>query len=508
MKITILAALIFFLLITIPIATFLVSLKWVLPEAAQLPSPLIFSPTQGTFPVNHSFAITVFVNTEGQPIDGVDLAIEAHNLNIGFERLTLPNGLSYQKEPEILQNTVKFSLLTLPGQPFTNNEPQALINLLVSARVHCANARLAINPELSVVASAGHNILGSPVEPQFTITTPGGITNPEFTSPTETIALLNQNFTYTATATNPNQGVLEFSFFHLPNFLTASGSRLSGTPDQVGDYTIDMEVVDGKGGSACARLKLIVTNDAPIEISNIRSSPSHNQAVITWTTNRFSTSQVDYGPTNQYGQSTTKNQNLVKDHAATLNDLSPATTYHFRVRSEATGVPEAISADHTFTTTTQPQKTLNIQFQFQGKRANQNNHLLTLWAKGTDYLKAFEGAPDGTFSLSLSQLPNRDTPYEFVLKGYQNLSVKRNLTIKDGANPPSGYLSFGILPAGDIAPAGATDNLVNSLDWGFMVDEWNMETNKKSVADINDDKRVNSLDYSLLISRFGLKGEE
>jgi hypothetical protein len=41
-----------------------------------------------------------------------------------------------------------------------------------------------------------------------------------------------------------------------------------------------------------------------------------------------------------------------------------------------------------------------------------------------------------------------------------------------------------------------------------MVDQWNIDQDKESVADINDDSRVNSLDYSLMVSRFGQKGDE
>jgi len=215
----------------------------------------------------------------------------------------------------------------------------------------------------------------------------------------------------------------------LPDFLVASGPNLSGKPEKIGNYLIDMEVTDGKGGSACATLNLTVLGVTPTPSPTPTSPPSG--------------------------------------------------------------------------------KSLNIKFQFQGKTADQNDHPLTIWAKGTGFKKVFLGHKDGTYSLPIEgELENRETPYEILLKGYQNLTVKRAIPIHNGPNPAQGYLDFGELPCGDIAPVANPDNMVNSLDWGYMVDEWNLEKDQESIADINDDHRVNSLDYSLLISRFGLKGEE
>jgi len=420
------------IILTLPLVIFLAKQKWLLPKAAILPSPIVFTPTTGEFPLDQAFTVNLMLNTENRLIDGLDLVITAHNLEMTAEAQTLPEELTWQKEPEVFQNTLKFSILAPPAQPFTNNnEPLPLVNLNLRGRVSCQNAQLKVDKNFSVVATSGQNILGEPVEPRLTIKTPEGITNPAFTSPTTTQAILNQDFFYTATATNPTNGILDFKFYHLPDFLTSQGPNLSGKPDKTGNFTIDMEVTDGKGGSACATLNLTVV------------------------------------------------------------DLTPTPT----------PIPP--------TPTIPAGKSLNIKFQFQGKKANQNNHPLKIWVKDTGFSKTFTGNANGTYSFDIkSDLANREQPYEILLKGYQNLVVKRQIPIHDGPNPAQGYLNFSELPCGDIAPKDSPDNMVNSLDWGYMVDEWNLEKDQESVADINDDHRVNSLDYSLLVSRFGLKGEE
>jgi chitodextrinase len=75
-----------------------------------------------------------------------------------------------------------------------------------------------------------------------------------------------------------------------------------------------------------------------------------NSATITWTTNEPSDSQVDYGPTTAYGQSTPVNTSAVTAHSVVLSGLTPATTYNYRVRSKDAAGNVATSANLTFAT--------------------------------------------------------------------------------------------------------------------------------------------------------------
>src|SRR6266542_3196516 len=98
------------------------------------------------------------------------------------------------------------------------------------------------------------------------------------------------------------------------------------------------------------RLEVVTDTTAPV-ISNVAAggiTPSN--ATITWATNENSDSQVEYGTTTSYGQSTTLNPALVTAHSQGLSGLTAETVYHYRVKSRDAAGNLAVSGDFTFTT--------------------------------------------------------------------------------------------------------------------------------------------------------------
>lgn len=83
-----------------------------------------------------------------------------------------------------------------------------------------------------------------------------------------------------------------------------------------------------------------------INVTNI----THNSATIVWSTNESSDSQVQYGLTVNYTNSTALNTSMVASHLVVLSDLSPFTIYHYRVKSKDATGNLTVSEDHTFTT--------------------------------------------------------------------------------------------------------------------------------------------------------------
>jgi len=75
-------------------------------------------------------------------------------------------------------------------------------------------------------------------------------------------------------------------------------------------------------------------------------------ATITWTTNEPATSQVEYGPTDEYGSTSILDASLVTSHSVDLTGLKAGRTYHYRVMSKDAADNDAVSADATFTTDT------------------------------------------------------------------------------------------------------------------------------------------------------------
>lgn len=83
------------------------------------------------------------------------------------------------------------------------------------------------------------------------------------------------------------------------------------------------------------------------------SSVDDDSAVIAWTTNEQSSSQVDYGLVSTYGSQTveTDTSPRVTSHSVTLSNLKACARYYYRVRSTDASSNDAVSSAGTFTTT-------------------------------------------------------------------------------------------------------------------------------------------------------------
>src|SRR5882672_3696333 len=95
-------------------------------------------------------------------------------------------------------------------------------------------------------------------------------------------------------------------------------------------------------------------DSTPPSITNVSASGiTTSTATITWTTDKPSDSQVDYGTTSSHGQ-TTFNSAPVTAHTVSLSGLSANTIYHYSVKSTDTGNNLGASPDFTFTTAGPP----------------------------------------------------------------------------------------------------------------------------------------------------------
>ncbi len=93
-------------------------------------------------------------------------------------------------------------------------------------------------------------------------------------------------------------------------------------------------------------------NNVPPVISGVASSSiTSSSAVIQWTTDTPSDSQVEYGPSTSYGSLSLRASTLVTTHSVTMTNLSAGAFYHSRVRSIDAGGNFGVSNDFTLTTT-------------------------------------------------------------------------------------------------------------------------------------------------------------
>jgi len=138
--------------------------------------------------------------------------------------------------------------------------------------------------------------------------------------------------------------------------VAASGSKALA-PLKTTAYTI---TATSAGGTVTKAVVIYVTEPPPPSqpppdttppvIKDVStSSETDTGAVITWTTDKPASSNVDYGKNTGYGL-TASSAALTNDHSITLSDLEPNTVYHFRVTSSDKAGNQASSDDNIFAT--------------------------------------------------------------------------------------------------------------------------------------------------------------
>jgi hypothetical protein len=131
-----------------------------------------------------------------------------------------------------------------------------------------------------------------------------------------------------------------------------------------GQHTVEVKAKDGFGNedqSPAIRHFTVDASGSPPQISNVNTSVGQQQTTITWTTDKPSTSQIEYGLTDAYGSSTLLNSQLVINHSVIITGLIPQTTYYYRVKSKDGCGRESVLSGGTFTTaadTTSPETSI------------------------------------------------------------------------------------------------------------------------------------------------------
>ncbi|MBI2100713.1 MAG: right-handed parallel beta-helix repeat-containing protein [Candidatus Vogelbacteria bacterium] len=211
------------------------------------------------------------------------------------------------------------------------------------------------------------------------------------------------------TASTDNVGVTGYRVFRNGAPLTTvAGTSYQNTGlSPATTYTYTVEAYDAAGNNSAQSAPVSATTPAvadttPPVISAVTvSGVSTSTATITWTTNEPATSQVDYGFTASYGQSTLPTTALVTTHSQRLSQLTPATLYHYRVRSKDQAGNEALSIDFTFTTqaapvpdTAPPQTITDLRVSSIGKKST-----VLAWTAPYQDLTATSSGPVASYDL-------------------------------------------------------------------------------------------------------------
>lgn len=188
--------------------------------------------------------------------------------------------------------------------------------------------------------------------------------SPTSLSFSQTQGSLNTLAASSIVVTNAGGGTLTFTASSDSTFLTVSPT--SGTAPQSlqvstaigsllpGTYTghITVSATGVQGSPAVIPVTFIVSpaDVAPVISAVSASSITASTAVISWTTDKPGTSQVNFGATSAYGSSSLLDNTLVTTHSATLSGLLPSTLYHYQVQSADAAGSLGGSPDSTFTT--------------------------------------------------------------------------------------------------------------------------------------------------------------
>ncbi|OGX56353.1 MAG: hypothetical protein A2460_03295 [Omnitrophica WOR_2 bacterium RIFOXYC2_FULL_43_9] len=198
-------------------------------------------------------------------------------------------------------------------------------------------------------------------EMSFTTTAALDITSPSVPQNLTAAAVSSSRIDLSWSASTDNVGVAGYKVYRGASQIASvtSGTTYSDIGLSANtSYSYTVSAYDAAGKSSAQSSSVSATTlsaadtIAPI-ISNISSSGiTYNSVTITWTTNENSDSQVEYGPTTSYGQTTALNAILVASHTVNLSGLSANTLYHYRVKSRDAAGNLATSVDYKFTTST------------------------------------------------------------------------------------------------------------------------------------------------------------
>jgi len=222
-----------------------------------------------------------------------------------------------------------------------------------------------------------------------------------------------------------------------------------------GTKTVYVQFKDPAGNWSASFTDTITLDTTAPTISAVGSSNiTGNSARIAWTTNEVATSQVDYGTTTSYGNTTTLDPTLVTAHSVTLTGLQPQKLYNFRVRSRDAAGNERIGTNVTFTTLSGPDITPpSVTFMDRGMVSPTNSASLN-WTvtfseivTGVD-VSDFSLAATGVSGASISSVTGSGTTYTLTINtGSGSGSLGLNLadydSIMDAALNPLGGPGIG-----------------------------------------------------------------
>jgi hypothetical protein len=254
--------------------------------------------------------------------------------------------------------------------------------------------------------------------------------------------------------------------------LTTSGGGITSPAGRYLQYLLQFATSDPSQSpvvdSVAFGTTLTSVDSTPPVVSSIAvSSITSSSAVISWTTDEPSSSQVQFGPTRAYGQSTTADAALVTSHSQLLTGLWGGTLYDFRVVSiDGTG-NEADSANVTFTTGAPSLSIADVSVTEPASGTATAVFTVTLSPPSSQTVTVLYATADGTARTGSNYSATSGTLTFAPVMATQTISVP---ILSDLAVTPN--LTFTVSLSGasgaDVSRSQATGTVINTDVWSYL----------------------------------------
>jgi len=345
---------------------------------AAVTATFALSPSSGSYEVGQTFNVNVALDTAGNATDGAAV----RNISYDTSLLEVQDASSSQSGVQIQagslysntqQNSVSGGQIVLSqtssgGATYTGSGTFATISFLVLA-AGTANVTIDYTPgsttDSNVSGGDEGDVLSGVTNASFTLAQPVDTTAPTISSvSSSSVTTSGATITWTTNESSTSQVEYGTSASYGSSTttdttqVTSHSVSLSGLSAST-TYHYRVKSQDAAGNLATSGDYTFTTSTpadttAPVISGVTVGAKDQSAAVIVWTTDEASTSQVEYGTSASYGSSTTTDTSMVTSHQVSIGGLSASTTYHYRVKSQDAAGNLATTGDNTFTTDAPP----------------------------------------------------------------------------------------------------------------------------------------------------------
>jgi len=311
---------------------------------AQAATTLSLSPASQTLPSTGTVAVAVRMNASGDQVNACDIIVQFPSALFDINPSDINGtGSAFGIEAQASTGTVNATtgfVRVVRGNIANVTGDQLIVTLTFRGKA-AGSASVTFGNSVVLRSADQVNVVTGTTGGTYTLTSPDS-TAPTLSSISHNVFRTSATVTFTTNeaATHAIDYGLTTSYGTTVSsaaLITSHTQLITGLTAGT-TYNYRIRATDAAGNQVTGSNRTMVTlpaldTTAPT-ISNIAvGNITQTGAIITWTTNEVSDSQVDYGVTSALGTSTTLDNNDVTGHSVAMTGLTANTTYFYRVKS-------------------------------------------------------------------------------------------------------------------------------------------------------------------------------